>query len=124
MELLRRAILMGTLLSGLWLVRLAPLDPLLTISPADFAHQQRLEALSVPDAVKTEAQRRRAALPLSVYIEEFVQYNVVPASGAEWDRFLGGIDQRATHSPSGAVFVLAASVCSFCCRPAHHRLAA
>lgn len=95
MELLRRALLVGCLLAGLWLVRLAPLDPLVTIRPIDFAEQQRQEAASVPDAQKTEAQRRRAEIPLPVYIEEFLQFNVFPATGPEWDQFLAEVDGRA-----------------------------
>ena len=96
MELLRRALLVGCLLSGLWLVRLAPLDPLVTITPIDFALQQRQEAAAVPDAQKTEAQRRSAEIPLSVYIEEFLQFNVFSATGPEWEQFLADVDRRAT----------------------------
>ncbi len=95
MELLRRALLVGCLLSGLWLVRLAPLDPLITIRPIDFAEQQRQEAASVPDAQKTAAQQRRAQIPLPVYIEEFLQFNVFSATGPEWDQFLAEVDRRA-----------------------------
>ena len=106
MELLRRAVLTGALLTSLWLLRLAPLDPLLTIAPVDFARMQQEEARSVPDEQKTEAQRRRAVLPLSVYIEEFLQYNVVSASGPEWDRFLRSIDERTKAlGPGAGVFV-------------------
>src|SRR5512136_3298870 len=92
MELLRRALLVGCILPGLWLLRLAPLDPLLSVVPVDFAVQQKREAASVPDDRKTEAQRRRALLPLPVYVEEFLQYNVFPGVGPEWDRFLHEID--------------------------------
>jgi hypothetical protein len=93
MELLRRAILVGCLLPGLWLLRLAPLDPLLTVVPVDFAAQQKQEAASVPDERKTEAERRRAAIPLPVYVEEVVQYNIFSAVGPEWDRLLRDIDR-------------------------------
>jgi hypothetical protein len=92
MELLRRSLLVGCLLAGLWLLWLAPLEPVLTISPVDFSLQQKQEAASIPDAQKTEAQRRRAAIPLSVYIEEFLQYNVFSATGAAWEQFLASID--------------------------------
>jgi len=92
MELLRRALLVGCVLPGLWLLRLAPLDPLLTVVPVDFAARQKQEAASVPDDQKTEAERRQALLPLPVYVEEVVQYNVFPAVGPQWDRLLGGID--------------------------------
>ncbi len=93
MELLRRALLIGCLLPGLWLLRLAPLDPLLTIVPVDFAVQQREEAASVPEALKTEEQRRRASLPLPVYVEERLQYNIFSGVGLEWDRFLRSVDE-------------------------------
>ena len=95
MELLRRALLVGCVLPGLWLLRLAPLDPLLTVVPVDFAARQREEAASVPDDRKTEAEMRRALMPLPVYVEEVVQYNVFPAVGRRWDRVLGGIDDQA-----------------------------
>ncbi len=98
MELLRRALLVGCCLAGLWLLRLAPLDPLVSIGRIDFAQRQQDEARSVPDDRKTEAERRRAELPLSVYIEELLQYNVFSASGPEWDRFLGTIDAARTSA--------------------------
>ena len=104
MELLRRALLIGCLLPGLWLVRLAPLDPLLTVVPVDFAAQQRQEAAAVPDEAKTDAQRRRAELPLSVYIEETLEYNVYSATGPRWDRLLGDLDARAGESTQYAYF--------------------
>jgi hypothetical protein len=93
MELLRRAILVGCLLPGLWLLRLVPLDPLLTVVPVDFAARQKQEAAAVPDEQKTDAQRRNALLPLPVYVEEFLQYNVFSGAGPEWDRFLGDVDE-------------------------------
>jgi hypothetical protein len=102
MELLRRALLVGCLLSGLWLVRLAPLEPVLTIAPFDFARQQRQEAASVPDAQKTDAQKRRAEIPLSVYIEEFLQFNIFSATGPEWERFLTTVDEHAKQTGAGA----------------------
>jgi hypothetical protein len=92
MELLRRALLIGCILPGLWLLRLAPLDPLLTVIPVDFAARQRQEAAAVPDDRKTEAERRRALIPLPVYVEEVVQYNVFSAVGPQWDRLLRDID--------------------------------
>jgi hypothetical protein len=95
MELLRRALLIGCVLPGLWLLRLAPLDPLLSVVPVDFAAIQKAEAASVPDDRKTEQQRRRAEIPLPVYIEEVLQYNVFSASGPEWERLLQGIDEAA-----------------------------
>src|SRR6478672_8386526 len=98
MELLRRALLVGCALPGLWLLRLAPLDPLLTIVPVDFAARQKQEAASVPDNRKSEAEMRQAVLPLPVYVEEVVQYNVFPAVGPQWDRLLGEIDNRAPTS--------------------------
>jgi hypothetical protein len=101
MELLRRALLVGCILPGLWLLRLAPLDPLLTVVPVDFAALQKREAASVPDDRKTEAQRRRALLPLPVYVEESLQYNVFSAAGPEWDRFLRGIDDLQQGRQSG-----------------------
>lgn len=93
MELLRRAILVGCVLPGLWLLRLAPLEPLLTVAPVDFAARQKEEAARVADDRKTEAERRAAELPLPVYVEEVLQYNIFPASGQQWERFLGGIDE-------------------------------
>jgi len=63
MELLRRALLLGCLLPGIWLLRLAPLDPLLTIVPLVQEASQQVP----PDAV-------------------------TPVSGPEWDRFLRDID--------------------------------
>jgi hypothetical protein len=100
MELLRRALLVGCLLPGLWLIRLCPLDPLLTVVPWDFAAQQRREAAAVPDERKTEAERRRALIPLPVYVEEVLQYNVFSAVGPEWDRLLRDIDalERGTDA--------------------------
>jgi hypothetical protein len=116
MELLRRALLVGCVLPGLWLLRLAPLDPLLSVVPVDFAAIRDAEARSVPDAQKTESQRRDAEIPLSVYIEEKLQYNVFPATGPEWDRLLSRIDEinagaatksgvyfRQNHGPMSAV---------------------
>jgi hypothetical protein len=98
-ELLRRALLVGCVLPGLWLVWLAPLDPLLPVAPVDFEARQKSEA-AAPAEGKTEAERRRAELPLSVYIEEFIQYNVFPAVGPEWDRVLGEIDRlRSGDAP-------------------------
>lgn len=73
MELLRRALLVGCVLPGLWLLRLASLDPLLSIVPIDFAARQKQEAAAIPDEAKTEAQQRLAEIPLSVYVEEVVQ---------------------------------------------------
>jgi hypothetical protein len=67
----------------------------------DFAALQKQEAASIPDAVKTEAQRRRALIALPVYVEELLQYNVFSATGPEWDRLLRGIDDLGT---SGSVF--------------------
>ena len=101
MELLRRALLVGCALPGLWLLRLAPLDPLLTVVPVDFAAQQRQEAAAVPDERKSEAEKRRAILPLPVYVEEVVQYNVFSAVGPRWDRVLGGVDAVAADSDGG-----------------------
>ena len=101
MELLRRALLVGCALPGLWLLRLAPLDPVLTVFPVDFAALQRQEAASVPDDRKSEAQKRRAVLPLPVYVEEVVQYNVFPAAGPQWDRFLGEIDRLNAGKAEG-----------------------
>jgi hypothetical protein len=105
MELLRRSLLVGCVLPGLWLLRLAPLDPLLTVVPVDFAAIREAEARRVPDAQKTEAQRRDAEIPLSVYIEEKLQYNIYSAAGPEWERVLGGIDEtHAGASANGAVY--------------------
>ena len=101
MELLRRALLVGCILPGLWLLRLTPLDPLLSVVAVDFAALQKQEAASIPDAVKTEAQRRRALIALPVYVEELLQYNVFSATGPEWDRLLRGIDDLGT---SGNLF--------------------
>jgi hypothetical protein len=100
MELLRRALLLGCILPGLWLLRLAPLEPLLTILPVDFAARQKAEAAAVPEAARTEAERRLATLPLSVYVEESVQFNVFPATGGVWDRFLLDIDEGIRASGS------------------------
>src|SRR5690242_21817232 len=94
MELLRRALLVGCVLPGLWLLRLAPLEPLLSLVPVDLAAQQAREA-AVPEQLKTEAQRRNAALPFPVYVEEFLQYNVFAAAGPEWERFLRVVDETA-----------------------------
>lgn len=106
MELLRRTVLVGGALAGLWLFRIAPLDPVVTVAPVDFALQQKQEAESVPDERKTEAERRRALLPLSVYIEEFLQYNVHPASGPTWDEVLREADRSAAEQGRrGHVFV-------------------
>ncbi len=58
----------------------------------DFAARQKQEAAWVPDERKTEAERRRATIPLPVYVEEVVQYNVFSAVGPEWDRLLRDID--------------------------------
>jgi hypothetical protein len=96
MELLRRALLVGCVLPGLWLLRLAPLDPLLSIVPIDFAARQKQEARAIPDEAKTEAQRRMAQIDLSVYIEEVLQYNIFPATGEVWERFLGDVDRWST----------------------------
>jgi hypothetical protein len=103
MELLRRALLVGCALPGLWLLRLAPLDPLLTVVPVDFAARQKQEAASVPDDRKTEAERRRALIPLPVYVEEVVQYNVFSAVGPQWDRLLGDIDGLERGKAAGNV---------------------
>lgn len=65
MELLRRAILFGCILPGLWLLRLTPLTPLLTVAPAASAAQA---AGNARDAT-------------------------VPASGAAWGSLLGDIDR-------------------------------
>ena len=101
MELLRRALLVGCVLPGLWLLRLAPLDPLLTVVPVDFAALQRQEAAAVPEDRKSEAESRRALMPLSVYVEETVQYNVYPAVGRRWDRLLGEIDLASGKTAGG-----------------------
>lgn len=97
MEMLRRTLLVGCALAGLWLLRVAPLDTVITVTPVDFAGMQREEAASVPEEQKTEQQRRRALLPLSVYVEEFLQYNVYSASGPTWDRFLRRADDAAAE---------------------------
>ena len=102
MELLRRALLVGCALPGLWLLRLAPLDPLLTVVPVDFAARQKQEAAAVPDDRKTEAEMRRALIPLPVYVEEVVQYNVFSAVGPQWDRLLGDIDNLAQDKAAGS----------------------
>ena len=105
MELLRRSLLVGCILPGLWLLRLAPLDPLLSVEPVDFAAIRDAEARRVPDAQKTEAQRRDAEIPLPVYIEEKLQYNVFSAAGADWDRLLGRIDEiNAGATTKSAVY--------------------
>ncbi|HEY6050000.1 MAG TPA: hypothetical protein VIZ58_02050 [Thermoanaerobaculia bacterium] len=93
---------MGCALPGLWLLRLAPLDPILTVIPVDFAARQRQEAASVPDDRKSDAEKRRAILPLPVYVEESVQYNVFPAAGPQWDRFLAEIDRLDAGEAAGA----------------------
>src|SRR5512137_106326 len=102
MELLRRAPLVGCALPALWLLPLAPLDPLLTVVPVDFAARQRQEAASVPDDRKSEAEMRRALIPLPVYVEEVVQYNVFSAVGPQWDRLLGGIDELGPGKAAGS----------------------
>lgn len=104
MELLRRALLVGCLLPGPWLFFLAPLDPLLTVVPVDFAARQKQEAASVPDHLKTEAQRRLALIPLSVYVEEVLQYNVYSAVGPEWNRLLRDIDDLGKGGKAGDLF--------------------
>jgi hypothetical protein len=91
----------GCVLPGFWLLRLAPLDPLLTVAPVDFEARQKQEAAAVPDDRKTHEQRRNAELPLAVYVEELLQYNVYPASGPDWERFLGGIDRAASRQGTG-----------------------
>ena len=101
MELLRRSLLVGCVLPGLWLLRLAPLDPLLSVVRVDFAMRQKQEASSVPDDRKTEAEKRRALIPLPVYVEEVLQYNVFSAVGPEWDRLLGAIDDIEKGKPGG-----------------------
>ena len=101
MELLRRTLLVGCVLPGLWLLRLAPLDPLLTVVPVDFAARQRQEASSVPDDRKTESELRRALIPLPVYVEEVVQYNVFSAVGPQWDRLLDDIDAIEKRKAGG-----------------------
>jgi len=101
LELLRRALLIGCILPGLWLLRLAPLDPLLTVIPVDFAARQKQEAASVPDDRKTEAERRRSLIPLPVYVEEVVQYNVFSAVGPRWDRLLRDIDDLKRGKNAG-----------------------
>lgn len=103
MELLCRSLLVGCVLPGLWLLRLAPLDPLLSVVPVDFAAIQREEAARVPDAQKTEEQRRNAAIPLPVYIEEKLQYNVFSAAGPEWESLLGKIDELGAAAPTSAL---------------------
>jgi hypothetical protein len=104
MELLRRALLIGCLLPGLWLLWLAPLDPLLSVVPVDFEARQKREAAAAPPEGKTEAEQRRDVLPLSVYIEEVLQYNVFSAVGPEWDRILGEIDRlRAGGAPGNGL---------------------
>lgn len=102
MELLRRALLIGCALPGLWLLRLAPLDPLLTVVPVDFAARQRQEAASVPDDRKSDAEIRRALIPLPVYVEEVMQYNVFSAVGPQWDRLLGDIDALEPGKAAGS----------------------
>ena len=102
MELLRRALLVGCVLPGLWLLRLATLDPLLTVVRVDFAARQRQEAASVPEDRKSEAEKRRALIALPVYVEEVVQYNVFPAVGPQWDRLLGGIDDLEVGKAAGS----------------------
>lgn len=104
MELLRRSLLVGCVLPGLWLLRLAPLDPLLSILPVDFAAIRQAEAARVPDEQKTEQQRRNAAIPLPVYIEETLQYNVYSATGPEWESLLRKIDEL--NAGRGAVNAL------------------
>lgn len=98
MELLRRALLVGGILPGLWLLRLAPLDPLLSVEPVDFAAIRKAEAERVPDAQKTERERRDAEIPLPVYIEEKLQYNIFSATGPEWERLLRDIDELGTRA--------------------------
>lgn len=93
MELLRRALLIGSLLPGLWLFRLAPLDPLVSLVPVDFGARQARERAALDDRA-SEAQRRQAELPLSVYIEELLQYNVFSAVGPDWERLLAEVDAR------------------------------
>lgn len=80
------------------LIRLAPLDPLLTLVPVDFAAQQAREAAAVPDDRKTPQQLSSAAIALPVYIEELLQYNIFPASGPEWEAFLADVDRAAHES--------------------------
>jgi hypothetical protein len=92
------------LLPGIWLLRLAPLDPLLTVVPVDFAALQRQEAAAVPHEAKTDAQRRRAELPLSVYIEETLHFNVFSATGPLWDRLLSGLESQANGTVRDAFF--------------------
>jgi hypothetical protein len=104
MELLRRALLVGCVLPGLWLLRLAPLDPLLTVVPVDFAARQKQEAASVPDDRKTEAELRRSLIPLPVYVEEVLQYNVFSAVGPQWDRLLSDIDDLEKGKPRYVFF--------------------
>lgn len=75
----------------------------------DFAARQKQEAASVPEDQKTEAQRRQALIPLPVYVEEVVQYNVFSAVGPKWDRLLGDIDdwksgKLAARTSAGYVF--------------------
>jgi hypothetical protein len=64
-ELLRRAILLGCILPGLWLLRLTPLSSLLTITPA-------------PSGAQAAGNGREAT---------------VPAAGAAWGSLLGDIDR-------------------------------
>ena len=102
MELLRRALLVGCILPGLWLMRLAPLDPLLSVIPIDFMAVQKRQAAAVPDSRKTEAQRRSAVLPFPVWLGEYLKSNIFSGVGPEWDRLLRQIDQieRDPQSPT------------------------
>jgi hypothetical protein len=68
----------------------------------DFAARQRQEAASVPDDRKSEAEMRRALIPLPVYVEEVVQYNVFSAVGPQWDRLLGDIDDLEPGKAAGS----------------------
>jgi hypothetical protein len=51
MELLRRSLLIGCLLPGLWLLRLAPLDPLVAIARMDPAAQPKQGLADAPTSV-------------------------------------------------------------------------
>lgn len=99
-EIWRRVLLAVFLCGSVLLACYAPVSPLLSVSPVDFALEQKKAARGYM-GISTEEKKRLASLPQDRYIEEVTRGRVVPAEGQQWESFYHSLAGALTGSPPG-----------------------
>jgi len=96
MERLRRWVLLGGFALGVLLVLYVSLSPLVIVTLADFAAEQKNEGHSMFLNRPSEQEQYLRQLSLSEYIGKKTKDRRVVVSGEEWDRFFDQVHESAT----------------------------